>query len=422
MLIGVPVFAQQAASFKDWDFSYESVLERNNVARTEWVWLWLGQYRSPAEKWAATWEGKPIISSILVEYPAFHAGEHETMWLIRTSDEAFYWESIEGRDAVDEEPITTDVYDAIYKQVSSWEQLTPKPKSELQTGTIPGYFGFLSYNSPNASKQMLLTMEDFVICLKEPCLPGQLKVGRVMAALEPAYMPASTKTYKHKTEAEIARMTPAQRIDELIMEDDNHYAGDDHQGYLIQKYIRKDGVKGWAHLIELIDTYNPKRLQDVRSSRAVLIASDIDDYSVRLRGSPEGQKIIDAIERVSARRKAEGERYSYPEGDIRRLKGVSMTDDTIRETLLIKYRIEISDSELLEFSNYLVKLDPAYPHWGESIYTKIYPAKDSSLKPFMTYIMTNPNRFHQAYLAFKKQPNRPQSPKSKSATLSSPKP
>ncbi len=321
MLIGVPVFAQQAASFKDWDFSYESVLERNNVAKTEWIWSWLGNYRSPAEKWAAAWEGKPIISSILVEYPAFHAGEHETMWLIRTSDEAFYWEAIEGREAVDEEPLSTDAYDAIYKQVSSWEQLTPKPKSELQTGAIPGYFGFLSYNSPNASKQMLLTMEDFIICLKEPCLPGQLKMGRVMEALEPAYMPASAKTYKHKTEAEIAGMTPAQRIDEKLMEDENHYSGDDHQSYLIQKYIRKDGIKGWAHLIELIETYNPKRLQDARSDRAVRIASDIDESSFRLRGSPEGQKIIDAIERVSARQDAAGAKYSFSEIEIPQTKG-----------------------------------------------------------------------------------------------------
>ncbi len=78
--------------------------------------------------------------------------------------------------------------------------------------------------------------------------------------------------------------------------------------------------------------------------------------------------------------------------------------------MLIKYRIEISDSELLAFSNYLVKLDPAYPLWGRSIYLKVYPPKNSSRKPHMTYIMTNPNRFHQAYLAFKKQPKPPPKP------------
>ncbi len=422
MLIGVPVFAQQAASFKDWDFSYESVFERNHVARNDWVWSFLARYRSPAEKWATTWQGKPIVSSILVETYKFYSGKWLTIWLIRTRDEAFYWEALEGREAVNEESYSTSAYDAFYDQVSSWQQFTPKPESELPPGTIPGYLGVLSYYGPKGSRQMLISEEDFFICLDKTCLPGHNKEGRLMKALEPTYEPASAKTYKHKTEAEIARMTPSQRIYEMILEQENHNSINDRQDYLIQKYIRMDGIEGWAHLIEMMETYDPKHLRDLRFYTAARIASDIDERSFRLRGSPEGQKIIDAIERVSARRKAEGERYSYPEGDIRRLKGVSMTDDTIRETLLIKYRIEISDSELLEFSNYLVKFDPAYPLWSKQIYVKIYPPKNSSREPYMTHIMANPNRFHQAYLAFKKQPNHPQSPKSKSATLSSPKP
>src|SRR5215203_1560018 len=140
--LGTSVFAQ-SPSPPGWDFSYKSVLEKNNVGKDELISLWLDRYKSPAEKWFASWKGKPIVSSILIEYPNFHAGEHTTMWLVRTGDEAFYWEGIEGRDSQNEEPISPQIYDAIYKQVSSWQQLSPKPAKDLPADEWKGYFGFL---------------------------------------------------------------------------------------------------------------------------------------------------------------------------------------------------------------------------------------------------------------------------------------
>jgi hypothetical protein len=93
MLIATIVSAQQSRPL--WDFTYESVLAKNKVAKSELISSWLGRYKSPAEKWFSEWQGKPIISSILIEYPAFHAGEHTTMWLVRTDDEAFYRDSFQ---------------------------------------------------------------------------------------------------------------------------------------------------------------------------------------------------------------------------------------------------------------------------------------------------------------------------------------
>ncbi|MEJ7848177.1 MAG: hypothetical protein WKF92_08835 [Pyrinomonadaceae bacterium] len=403
MFVSLPISAQQKVASIDWDLSYKSVLERNNVAKSGWIWPWLEKYKSPAEKWISGWEGKPIVSSILIEYPAFHAAEHTTMWLIRTSNEAFYWESIEGReDDKNEEPIAPQLYDAVFKQVSSWQQLEPKTAKELPEQALPGYLGFLSYNGPNESKQMLVTMDDFFICLDKTCLPGKMKSGRLMAALEPILIPESRRTYKHKSEAEIARMTPEQRIEEQISEGEHLSDLSDKQSYLIQKYRRIDGLKGSMHLIQLIETYNPKRLRDSRYSTAVMMASDIDERVIRLRASTKGRNVIEAIERISIRMIAAGKKYSYAEMDIPKLKGINFTDHAVRDTLWVKYRIKISDSELLEFSNYLVKRDPTYPGWSEKDFIKDYSRINEAGNPSQVHIFKNAKRYYHAYLAFKK--------------------
>jgi hypothetical protein len=92
IFLSVSICAQQP----NWDLSYEFVLERNKVAKSEWIWTWLKSTESPATSWISEWKGKPIISSILIEHPAFHAAERTTTGVIRTEDEAFYWDEVEG--------------------------------------------------------------------------------------------------------------------------------------------------------------------------------------------------------------------------------------------------------------------------------------------------------------------------------------
>ncbi len=389
----------------DWDLTYKSVLERNNVAKTEWIWPWLAGYKTPAEKWVTGWQGKPIVSSVMLEHPNFHAAEHTTIWLIRTQDEAFYWEFVEGSKNIGyEEPISTQLYDAFYKDASSWQQLPPKPASELPDQALPGYMGFLSLYGADGSRQMLLTMDDFMICLDKSCTPGKsLKPGRLMAALSPIVLPESEMAYKHKSEAEIAAMTPEERIDELIKENNYHRSIMDPQADLIQKYRRLDGLKGYSQLIRVIESYDPKRLRNYGYSKAVMMAMDIDDRTVRLRGTPEGRKIIEAIERLSARMKAAGEKYITPdEMDLPKLKSLNFVDHAIGDTLWVKYRIKVSESELLEFSHYLVNRDPAYPSWSERDFIKDYSRINEAGSPAQVHIMKKPKRYHDEYLNFKR--------------------
>lgn len=396
MLVSWSLCAQQSTQ---WDLTYKTILERNNVAKTEWIWPWLERYKSPVAEWIANWEGKPIVSSILIEYPAFHAAEHTTIWLIRTKDEAFYWDLVEGGNE-NEEPIAPEIYDAIYQKAVAWQQFVPKSTKDLRKDELSGYIGFISHHGPSGSKQMLLTMDDFFICLDKSCLPGKIEAGRLFEALDPILIPESTKTYKHKTEAEIARMTPEQRIDEQIKEHDHMLDHSDKQSDLIQKYRRIDGLKGSAHLIKLIESYQPKRLRDTRFSLAVMMANDIDESIVRLRASPEGRSVIEAIERLSARMFAAGKKRSYEELDLPRLKGINFTDRAVRDTLWVKYKIELSDSELLEFSSYLIKNAPTYPGWSKKDFRKDYSRLNDAGNPLQVYVMKNPERFHRAYLEF----------------------
>ena len=400
ILLNVAICAQQPS----WDLSYESVLERNNVAKTEWIWPWLKRYKSPAADWIAGWDGKSIVSSILIEFPAFHAAEHTTIWLIRTGDEAFYWDEVEGRKSRrNEEPITPQIYDDIYKQATAWQQLPPKSANELPKDALPGYIGFLSHHGPDGSRQVLLTLDDFLICLDKSCMPGKgLKSGRLMAALEPILIPEAEKNYRHKPESEIALMTPQQRIDEQIREHDHMLDHTDKQGDLIRRYRLRDGLNGSAHLIKLIDGYDPKRQRDDRFFNAMMMANEIDENIVRLRSSAEGRHLIEAVERLVARRRAAGEEESQVEATLRYMKGVNFTDESVRDTLWMKYRIKISDAELAEFSDYLVRHHPTYPSWSTRTLTKDHSSVNDAGSPAQLVIMKSPKRYHQAYLAFKR--------------------
>lgn len=221
VLLSPMVRAHETSAF-GWDLTYRSVLERNNVAKTEWIWRWLNDYTTPAETWIANRGPEPIVSSILIEYPAFHAGEHTTMWFFRTADGAHYWESVRGQKHRSEKPLKPEAYDTLFRCVSAWAQLAPKSPAELPKNTLPGYFGFLSTFDMKGSRQMLLTVEDF-LCV-DPKLrceigKGNGLAGRLMEALLPIFISDDERNYNHKTEVEIAAMTAEQRIDEEIKEE-----------------------------------------------------------------------------------------------------------------------------------------------------------------------------------------------------------
>lgn len=210
------------------------------------------------------------------------------------------------------------------------------------------------------------------------------------------------ENYKHKTEAEIAAMTPAQRINEEVKEQFYHMpagAGDPYPS-LLPEYIRKDGVKAMPVLTEMANQYNPNttsRCERMRFFVAFLIANDIDEAVIRLRATKEGLSTIEALEGALRRMNEAGfdneqqKRRDYEPymGNLKRLRGGSIKDGIIQDTLRLKHNIQMSEEELLEFSNFLTALDPTYPGWSEI---------ESATPPL---VMKDSKKYYEAYLKFK---------------------
>lgn len=230
--------------------------------------------------------------------------------------------------------------------------------------------------------------------------------------------------YKHKSEAEIAQMTPAQRVDEYADEQANHkYDVLDEHSELIEKYIRIDGVKAFPRIAEIIDEYDPTRFSG-RSGRkserfdgAWMIIGDLDNFVVRVRASEEGKHAIDALENAIARMRSAG--YGQPdqhgwklsgrigiaESTLKSLKGLGMTDDAIKETFHLEYKIVLSDAESLRLSNFLTASCPEYPGWSKTVYFRDFTRFNYAGNPFWTRTLREPKRFYEAYLEFGKIKN-----------------
>ena len=178
------VFGQKSTTPSlGWDLTYISVLSANRVAPDEWVRKWLGpNFQSPARQLISKWRDGPIESSVLLEHPAFHAGEHVTIWLVRTKHHAYYIELVEANPRHKlKESLSLHLYDKLFGMMSSWQQAQPLMPEDTPENGIPGYMGFLSFYNRGDSRQMLLTGEDFVICKTKKC--DEAKLGRVYQAL-----------------------------------------------------------------------------------------------------------------------------------------------------------------------------------------------------------------------------------------------
>lgn len=177
------IFAQESNRPFGWDLTYSTILKANKIGPKALIRKWLASgYQSPAKNWISEWQGEPILSSILIEHPAFHAGEHTTMWLFRTKDHAYYWQDIENLKFSDiKKDLKPEAYDKLLTTVSSWKQAKPSKSTVPQS--IPGYLGVLSLYNNGKSRQMLLTDEDFTTCKTKKC--KSMKAGRLMRALSP---------------------------------------------------------------------------------------------------------------------------------------------------------------------------------------------------------------------------------------------
>ena len=420
--------AQKASTVSPgWDLSYSSVLNANGVGPDEWLRKWVGpNYRSAAQGWISGWKREPIESSVLLEFPA-HAGERIIIWLVRTNNQAFYYERAEGNPLYkDDKPpyekqeaLDIQAYDIFFNVISKWEQAKPLKPEDNPVGAIPGYSGFLSlYNSGN-SRQMLLTPEDFAICDTKQC--ATWKPGRLAQALKLIPRFNIESQIKHKAETEIAAMTPAERVDEYVNEQSHAYKVRDEQQDVIRRYLWRDGVKAIPRMIEIMNDYdptNPAGRSDKKGERfdaILMLLSELDNRVVRFRGTTEGRQAMDALARAIVRIRATAggktDQHEWPERgrfegsktDLESAKGINLTDETIKDTLWVKYKIKMSDKELLAFTNYLIARDPTYPGWSETDDIKDYSRLNEAGYPAQVYVMKEPDRFYQAYLEFKKK-------------------
>ncbi len=406
VLLCLPVFAQESNRPLGWDLTYSSVLKANKIGSKDWIWKWLAKdYQSPAKKWISDWQGEPMVSSVLIEYASFaHAGEHSTMWLIRTKDHAYYWEKIEDTKFDIKKKLKPKVYDNLFTTASFWQQAKPAKSKAPQS--IPGYLGFISLYDKDKSRQMLLSEEDFLICKTKKC--KGVKAGRLLLALRPVLFREGEKDYRHKSEVELAAITPAQRVDEYLKEM-NYHRGDGIANYtngrdqreVIFDYLMKDGNQSLPALAEIANRYHPEREEDIDLASdfltAFYLAGLIDNNVIRVRGTEEGRSAIIVFEDVLNRMKKAGyadhnnkwnNDYLHNLDTLRVLQGerISFKDEKIRDTLREKYKIQISDEEMIKFSNYLTSVDPTYPSRCKLVHDPI--CKDSK-------------EYYEAYLRFK---------------------
>ena len=227
--------------------------------------------------------------------------------------------------------------------------------------------------------------------------------------------------HKHKSEAEIALMTPAQKVNEWCNEQVHYrFDLDDNHGSLIEKYIWRDGLKALPRVIEITDEYDPTRAsgrrgdKDERFDAMLMLLSDLDNRVVRLRGPEEGRRAVDALERAINRMRMAGysqkdqvkwskyERLDFAMNNLDWVKGISLVDDEVKDTLWVRYTILLSKEELLAFSNFLVARDPTYPSWSETDFMKDYTRVSEAGYPLQVHIFRKPERFYETYMEFKR--------------------
>lgn len=235
-----------------------------------------------------------------------------------------------------------------------------------------------------------------------------------------SFAPFAAHAYKHKSEAEIAQMTPAQRVDEWVNEYVYHRFALHEQQDMLRKVVILDGLKAMPRIIEIVNEYDPTRYREGKGRRGERfdacwqMLGYIDHDVVRLRGSEEGKQALDALERAFGRMKAAG--YGQPDQDkwaqdgrfflvemqIKDLRGINITDEGIQTTFRLEYKITLSNADLLEFSNFLTANYPQYPSWSERDFIKDYTQINEAGNPLQMYAVKKPERYYEAFLDFKK--------------------
>lgn len=209
------------------------------------------------------------------------------------------------------------------------------------------------------------------------------------------------QSFKHKSEAEIAAMSPEEKMDQMVLEEMFHLPALDDDNYdLLHRYIINDGIKILPKAIEYMNEYDPnakecKERSDARLLIAAMYIVNVDTAKFRIRAVENGRVAIKAFEQASERwRKSRSDTGKHDSREnqfsnfLDGLKGRAIKDGLIKETLEKQHNIKMSEAELTEFTNFLISLDPAYPGWTKVLFWAEMTKEES-------------DRYHQAYMKFK---------------------
>lgn len=227
----------------------------------------------------------------------------------------------------------------------------------------------------------------------------------------------------HKSAAEIARMTPEQRVEEYCKEYVRHNLWHRPYDYLLADQIMADGPRALPTLTRMIDEFDPTqrkkkgRERDAACYAAEGLLSQMDHRRLRIRALDEGKLAIDALSRLVERLKTahfetaedEGEysrrlRYEGTVSIFNNLRGLSHYDEAIRDTLALRYKIHLSDDETFQFTSYLISKDPYYPTWSATEEYKDRTRINEAGNPAQYFIVKNVEPFYKAYLQYKTVP------------------
>jgi hypothetical protein len=230
----------------------------------------------------------------------------------------------------------------------------------------------------------------------------------------------SAQAMGHKSEADLARMTPGQRVEEYCDEYYHHAFSDIGYMDLLKGYILHDGTDAVPPLISVIDGYDPttneggSRKKDAWCFAAEGLLSQLDSHVIRLRTAELGTRAIQAMEHLIQRMEAAGfdaqdrqkqnkmlSRYMGTHSELERLQGLNASDWSIQDTLKVKYNIKLSDHEMLGFVRYLTQYDPTYPRWAESEIYRDHSDLNEAGNPRIYVILKNGERFYRLYLQYK---------------------
>jgi len=221
----------------------------------------------------------------------------------------------------------------------------------------------------------------------------------------------------HKSEEQIARMTPDQRVEEFCKERARHTFSF-HNTYedIIKDYLFKDGLKVMPQMIREIEANDPTRRESAgqqkfrRYEAAAIILSQLDYQVFRVRAFAEGRQAIEALKRSSENQRIAhlnskednkfemGRRYRLHLLYIKELEGNSSKDEFMRGTLKMRYNINLSDEEFSAFVTYLTGRNPYYSSWSKVEFMGMVLPDG---KGATGHLLVNPEPYHQAYLEYK---------------------